>query len=137
MTELSFSDISPALAITTDELTCFIIVEHILLSHKQLSSDDIQYAANYITSFYSHDHSYIDQIVKFLVYADKSGICKFALTFNNKLDTIIRMRDMISLKEMILGPKEMFIELYDNIFLLNDDREFIIRIISQIGRAHV
>lgn len=131
MTESLISDISPAIAITSDELACFTITKHILASHKQLSADDIHYATNYITNFYSYNHVNTDHIVKFLVYADRDGICKFALTFNDKLDTIIKTRDVISLKEMLLGPKEMFIELYDNIFLSNEDREFIIRLISR------
>lgn len=142
------TEISPALAMTDSELACYHAVRYILRYHKQLTENDIQYASNYISSFYSNSydsHSYDslqenpeadnvlndEQLVLFLVYADQRGIGKLALTFNEELDAAIKAKDTISLKKILLGPKEMFIELYDNPYISNEDREFVIRLISR------
>lgn len=139
----SITDISPAIAMTDSELACYHAVRYILRSHKQLTEDDVQYASNYISSFYAHSYDALqenpeaenvlneEQLVLFLVYADQKGIGKFALTFNEELDTAIKSKDSVSLKKILLGPKEMFIELYDNPYLSNEDREFVIRLISR------
>lgn len=140
----SITEISPAIAATDDELACFHATRYILQSHKsRLSSDDIAYAANYISSFYSHSMDIVqkdpdtenilseEQLIMFLVYADQKGISKFALIFNEELDTAILKKDTISLKAILLGPKEMFVELYDNTFLRNEDRDFLIRLVSR------
>lgn len=192
------NEISPAIAMTDSELAYYHIVIHILQSHKKLTTEDIQYAANYIISFYSHNYDTTNfisnhtaddfywgsvdnlegynikssrsnvelmsserndinmcgnnnilniknlihsnqtsvglddqQLIMFLVYADQKGIAKFALIFNEELDEAIKNKDTISLKKLLLGPKEMFIELYDNPYLSYEDREFIIRLISR------
>lgn len=136
------NETSSAIAVIDDELACFYAVRYILRSHKQLTDDDVQYAANYISSFYAHTNNNNqwklnqnslsnEQLAMFLVYADQKGICKFALIFNEELDAAIKTRDTTALKNMLMGPKEMFIELYDNTFLSADDRGFIIRLISR------
>lgn len=137
------ADISPAIAMTDTELACFHAVRYILRSHKRLTDDDIQYASNYISSFYSHSRDELEinpnadnllnseQLVMFLVYIDQRGISKFALVFNEELDASIKAKDTVSIKKLLLGPKEMFIELYDNPYLSNEDREFISRLISR------
>jgi len=139
-TSTNIDYISPAIAITDNELACFHFVHHILQSHKNLTLDDIHYASNYISSFYSYSLNtpissppLLDdtQLIMFLVYSDQNGICKFALIFNEELDTAIKSRDDILLKRLLLGPKEMFIELYDNAFLSSEERDFIIRLISR------
>jgi hypothetical protein len=136
-------EISPALATTDDELACVHITRYILNSHKQLTTDDIGFAINYISSFYSYSLDILkdnpdadnilteDQLIMFLVYADQRGICKFALIFNETLDLSIKNKNTTELKNLLLGPKDMFIELYDNTFLRNEDREFTIRLISR------
>jgi len=136
-------EMSPAIAMTDSELACFHAVKFILRSHKELTDNDIIYAANYISSFYAHSSDMFqanpnatniltdEQLIIFLVYADQRGICKFALTFNSELDIAIKTKDTVSLKKILLGPKEMFVELYDNPFLSTDDREFIIRLIAR------
>ena len=132
--------ISPAIAITDNELACIHLVNKVLQSHKNLTSDDIQYASNYISSFYSYSSNnpnssfpLLDdtQLIMFLVYSDQNGICKYALIFNEELDIAIKSRDNISLKRILLGPKEMFIELYDNPYLSIEERDFIIRLIAR------
>lgn len=139
--------ISPAIAVTDDELACFHAVRHSLRSHKTLTDDDIGYAANYITSFYVHSNDVKssfteEQLITFLVYSNQNEICKFALTFNDELNSIIKRRDSISLGNLLLGNhtgrkfvgsdlRGMFVELYDNRFLVDDDKEFIIRLISR------
>ena len=139
----TMTDISPAIAMSDSELACYYAVKYVLRSHKQLTEEDVQYASNYISSFYSHSYDIIqenpdtenvlndEQLLLFLVYADHKGIGKFALTFNEELDSAIKSKDTISLKKILLGPKEMFIELYDNPYLSTEDREFIIRLISR------
>jgi hypothetical protein len=135
----STNEMSPAIAIIDDELACFYAVRYILRSHEHLTDDDTQYAANYISSFYAYNNEWRvnqnefsrEQLAMFLVYADRKGICKFALIFNEELDASIKNRDNTGLQRMLLGPKEMFIELYDNTFLESGDREFIIRLISR------
>lgn len=146
---LTVAEISPAVAMSDDELACFYAVKFVLRSHKQLNDGDIQYAANYISSFYAYSQTqrnlsefdYGDstvgtlltdeQLTQFLVYANKRGIGKFALLFNEKLDYVIKTRDSMSLGQLLLGPKELFVELYDNPYLSNEDRDFTIRLISR------
>ena len=137
-TSHSYFDISPAVAITDSELAYFHAIRYILRSHRRLNSYDIQYASNYISSFYSHSYDNHDvdtlsdnQLIMFLVYADQTGICKFALTFNDELDIAIKTRDTTRLKRILLGPKEMFVELYDNLLLSPEDRDFIIRLVAR------
>jgi hypothetical protein len=137
----------PAIAFTDAELSVFYAVFHVLRSHKNLTESDVEYAANYISSFYAYSQDRLqidpkippiespilsdDQLIMFLVYADRSGICKFALIFNDELDLAIRTRNDILLKSIVTGPREMFIELYDNAFLNQEDREFVIRLVSR------
>lgn len=129
--------VSPAVALNNTELTVFHMVSHILHGHARLDLNDIQTAANYISSFYIYSQQYdpgllpLDQLIMFLVYADQSSICKFALLFNTELDRAITTRDEPRLKSIITGPREMFVELYDNPFLLTADREFMIRLVSR------
>lgn len=137
------TEVSPALAMTDDELACFHAVTFVLQSHKRLAEEDIQYVANYISSFYAHskerfredpnaaNHLDDEQLIRFLVYANQRDIGKFALTFNEVLDTVILARDEITLKELLLGPREMFVELYNNPYLSSEDRDFLIRLVSR------
>jgi hypothetical protein len=150
--------ISQTMAVTDSELACFHTVRHILRSHRQLTEEDIQYAANYISSIYAYNYDHMqydsnlitkqklamlskvrensnifndDQLIRVLTYADQKGICKFALLFNEELDIAIRTKNTILFDKLLIGPKEMFIELYDNRFLSYDNKEFIIRLISR------
>ena len=141
LTIVPATEISPAVAMTDDELACFHAAKFVLRSHTQLTDLDRQYAANYISSFYSYSKEQLElnltkylndeNLVRFLVYANRRDIGKFALTFNEQLDTAIKNRDDISLRALLLGPKEMFIEVYNNPYLSNEDREFLIRLISR------
>lgn len=136
-------EISTVTALSDNELAYFHHIKYVLRSHKQLTENDINYASNYITSFYSYSHhiSHLnsrnnqvldnEQLNIILVYADQKGIGKFALIFNEKLDVSIKTRNNTLLKSILLGPKEIFIELYDNPYLSDDDREFMIRLISR------
>lgn len=134
------SHINPAISIPV--LALFHLTKHILHSHPRLDESDVFFASNYIASFYSHSldkkisislsH---DQLVMFLVYADQNSLCRFALLFNETLDSSIKSRDTFSLKRLILGPKEMFVELYDNPLLSSSDRSLLIRTISRYSFA--
>lgn len=119
------------------------VVRHVLSTHKTLSKDDI----NYVIDLIKNQHNtQIEQLIcdsktkscsstggliQFLVYADQSGICKFALSFNEVLDWAIKNKQDNKILELLNGPPELFIELYDNEFLLEDDKEFILRLISR------
>jgi hypothetical protein len=119
------------------------MVRFVLRSHKNLNAKDLQYATNYISSFYSYSQDQLrenpsatnylteDQLIRFLVYANERDIGKFALTFNDRLDSAIKSRNNTALNELLLGPKEMFLELYNNPYLANQDREFLIRLMSR------
>lgn len=137
------TEIGPAVAMSDQELACFYAVRFVLRSHKQLNESDLQYAANYISSFYSFSQDQLrdnptasnylteDQLIRFLIYANERDIGKFALTFNDQLDSAIKNRNNLALNELLLGPKEMFLELYNNPYLTNQDREFLIRLVSR------
>lgn len=139
-------NVSPAIAISDTELAYFHTIRFVLKTHKYLNDNDIDYASNFICSFYSHSHDNLssgsllltdDQLIMFLVYSNQRGICKFALIFNEELDNSIKSKDDTKLKRILLGPKEMFVELYDNTFLPPDDRDFIIRLIARESFATV
>lgn len=143
---LSFSHINnlnSSIAVTDGELAYFHATKYVLNSHKNLTEKDIEYVANYMGSFYDHSIRKLekdpnadniltdDQFILFLVYSDKHGIGKFALTFNEELDKAIINKNSTELRKIIVGPKEMFVELYDNTFLTDEDKEFIIRLLSR------
>lgn len=127
------SDVT-ALALTDDELTYFHATRYVLRTHKNLSPDDIRFVSNYVASFRasgSNDDFNDDQFAMFLAYADVTGIGKFALIFNEELDSAIKSQDSNALHDMLLGPKEMFVEVYDNPFLTDDDRESSLLMLSR------
>lgn len=136
-------NISQAVAVEDSELAAFHAVRFILRKHKLLNEEDIRYAANFISSYYAHTNTPSpqvqspseilteDQLSLFLVYADQTGISKFALIFNEELDTAIKTRNGAGLKSLLLGGEEMFVELYDNPFLSAEDRDFISRLIAR------
>jgi hypothetical protein len=108
-----------------------------LRTHSDLSSEDIQYASNVISSLFSeNDEKFsINQLLLILVYMDQTGICKFALTFNQELDKVIKNKDQQSLLMLLMGPKELFIELYNNPYLLDTDKENIIQLLETAKTA--
>lgn len=125
------------------ELACFYVVRHLLHSHKLLSLADIHYAANYISSFYAHSQRLIEGnpdatnvlsdtlLTRLLVYINQCSIGKFALIYNEAIDNAILTRNNVLLRELLLSPKEVFVELYDNPYLLAEDRDYLLRIISR------
>ena len=133
-----YVEIGSAAAMSDYELACFHATKYVLQSHKYLSEKDIVFASNFITSFYEQsqrrreDTSFTeDQLILFFVYADLSSICKFALLFNAALDNAIINEDTNTIVELILGPKEKFVELYDNPYLKENQRNFITRLLAR------
>lgn len=130
-------EISSSIVITSDEIACFHIANYVLNSHKNLTIEDINYAVNFICSFYIYSLEnpsndillHNNNLILFLTYADKNSIGKFALIFNERLDEIIKNRDNNRLRFLLLGPKEMFVELYDNPYLTKEDRNFLIELV--------
>lgn len=124
------------LVLTDDELACFYITKYVLETHKRLNQEDIGYFSNFIASFYSDSMNTNgkfneDQLIMMLVYMNQHSICKFAITFNERLDISIKSRDFVSLKNLLLSPKEVFVELYDNPYLSQDSVNFTIRILAR------
>jgi hypothetical protein len=72
------------ISLNEEELVCYYAVKHVLLTHiDELTNDDINFANNYICSFYDHSCQInkcftYDNLVQFLVYANRATICKFA-----------------------------------------------------------
>lgn len=128
--------------ISKDELACYYITKYVLKTHKELNDEDVNFGVNFITSFYKYSLETLkkqkiqgllndDQLVMFLTYANQNGITRFSLTFNEELESALKSRDTIILKKIILGPKEMFVELYDNKYLSDSDRISILRLLSR------
>lgn len=133
-----YVEIGAAAAMSDYELACFHATKYVMQTHKSLSESNIIFASNFITSFYEQsqrrqgDNSFTeDQLILFLVYADRSGICKFALMFNAALDAAIITEDTNTIMELILAPKEKFVELYDNPYLTDNQRNFITRLVAR------
>lgn len=136
-------EFQPHTTFTDYELSCFHAVKHILQSHKSLLPDDIHYATNYITSFYTYSQGLIEGdptatnvlndtlLTRFLVYINQCGIGKFALIYNKYINDAIKQRDDLLLKRLLLSPKEIFVELYDNPYLSQEDEEYLMRIVSR------
>jgi hypothetical protein len=128
-----------AKALSNDEIACFHILKYSLSTHKNLSEKEIIRTSNYICSFIFdkkqtlkvENLSKFDSLTQFVTYSDQTGICKFALSFNKKLHEAIKSKDFSLLKKLFLGPKEMFVELYDNRYLSPSDKDFLIRLVSR------
>ena len=115
-------------AILSDEIICFRLLSDSLSFRSTLSSSDIIYTCNYLTSFYSFLPSIYKKhnLALFLVYIRQ----QFALTFNSTLDLAIKSKDHLMLQRLFLGPREMFVELYNNVLLTPSDKNFILRYLS-------
>lgn len=121
--------------ITHEEVSCFYMINHALKSHRKLSSEDVKFASNYICSMYVHysqqpNSEPFDEfkLLMFLAYTNQKGVCKFALLYNTDLDRVIMSRDKKSLKKLLTGmSEELFVELYNNPFLSQEDKEAIER----------
>lgn len=123
--------------ITHEEVSCFFMINHVLKSHKKLSEEDIKFASNYICSMYTYYSQQLNsapfdefKLLMFLTYTHQKGICKFALLYNTDLDRVIMSRDKKSLKKLMLSMSEdLFVELYNNPSLSQEDRESIERLV--------
>lgn len=126
-------------AFTDAEQACFSVSKFVLETHPALSEGDILYAANFICSTYNHyaepssrtNPFSKDQLIRILVYANTHTICKFAVLFNSELDEAIKSRNALNLTHILLGPKEMFVELYDNPYLSSEQHNFIMRMLAR------
>jgi hypothetical protein len=121
---------------TDEEISCFHMINHTIKSHKQLSVDDIKFASNYICSLYYYSKTLDedpfdeDKLLLFLTYTQQKGMCRFALLYNTNLDKIIITRDKTKLKELLFTFSENnFVELYDNPFLSQENKDSIERLI--------
>lgn len=129
-----------AFAFADSELSCFYSVNYVLQTHKNLTLADINYASNYIASFYEYGLSnpkmnqkvFSDkELTQFLVYANQSRIGMFALSYNDQLDFAIKNKNNVLLQGLLLGPRTMFIELYDNPFLSPEDQRFVLQLVNR------
>lgn len=132
-----------ATTLSPSELACFHLVRHVLRTHPELTDTQITWGANYICSFYAYSQEALvlapgpgarltsEQLIQFLVYADQTGISRFALILNLALDQFLQNQNQTELNQLLLGPKEMFIELYNNPFLEEADQDYLIRLLSR------
>lgn len=129
-----------AVALGDDELACYYAVKYVLGKHN-LTETEQNYGSNYISSFYVHSYSeksktttkiFTDKhLLQFLVYADLQGICKFALSYNTILDNSIKTHNNALLKQLLLSPKEIFLELYDNPLLQPQDFDYLTKLLER------
>ena len=125
-----------ALAVTEQELSYFRTARYILRSHDTLTEKEITTGASMIASIFASTtgvdiDDIDDQFGLFMVYADRKGLGKFALTYNEELDEIIRSKMNLLLQQILFGPKEMFIEIYDNDYLTEEDKSSLLRVLSR------
>jgi hypothetical protein len=125
---------------TNEKLACFNIIKYVLQTHDDktltsLSIDEINDTAEYISDLYVNGTLTKEQLIRFLVFSDQSGICKFALTFNNELNRSIINGDSNILKQLLTGSDEMFVELYDNPLLSSSDADYIFRMLDREWHA--
>lgn len=113
-----------------------------LMSHQGLTPVDIQWAANFFSSFYGWSQKQPrpvgltrDQLIMIFVYTDKRGIGEWALTWNREIDRAIQARDESYLKRLLTGPKEMLVEIYSNPYLLPEDYSHLLRLIARANYA--
>jgi hypothetical protein len=130
-TILSDKQLSPAVSYVTDEVACFHIIKHIFEKHKNMKQTDIDYAANVICDYVFAYGVELKKLFLFLVYSDVTGICKYAITFNEQLDYAIKHHDKKYLIELLLGPNEMFIEYYYNDELTEEEKDYIIQLLTR------
>jgi hypothetical protein len=133
------ADTGNAVILTEDELTYFHATRYVLRNHKSLQDTDVGFAANYTASLRAanlYQNFDDDQFAMFLAYADTTGVGKFAFTFNEELDQAVLDRNIPRLRDLLLGPTEMFVEIYDNPYLTDEDREFAVRMLARSIYAH-
>lgn len=105
-------------AVTFDQKSFSVlkISAYILQSKKNLSKEQIAWVSEHVRHLSNKTTN--EQIATFLAYANQNSIGKFALLFNRDLDHAVENKDQYLLHSLIMGPKEMFIELYTNKKLL-------------------
>lgn len=91
-----------------------------LKTHADLNAKDITFAKNIIYQYLS-----TSIFIRILTYINTKGICKFALAFNTNLDTAIQNKDENEVKLVLDHVEQMFVELYDNPYLSQEERDFL------------
>ena len=117
--------------ITDKELACYHLTYSTLSEEDKLDDDHVIWLSNYITSIYNYGLLAESQLIEFLTYCNKNGICKLALTFNTELVNAVRTGNITSLNNLLSNPKSMFVELYDNQYLSILDREFLQHLVEK------
>ena len=121
------------LAVYPEEVACYKLTRYVFDGHQRLTSSHKQFIANYVTSYLAYSRKCRDstfdrkQLALFLTYSYQQGLGRLALTFNDELDLAIGHYDTITLHRLLTGPKEMFVEVYDNSHLNSLDREYCLR----------
>lgn len=111
--------------LTQYEISCFRVISYVINTHESLTKDEKKFAANWICSLHIQARKKFDEnkLLLFLTYTNKEGICRFALTYNKKLDALIRERNKTGILNFLSDISEKyFVELYDNPSLSEDDR---------------
>lgn len=130
-TFLNDKQLSPSVSYVTEEVAFFHIIKYVFEKHKNIKQSDIDYASKIICDYVFVKNVDIKKLFLFLVYADVCGICKYAITFNEQLDYAIKHHDNKYLIELLLGPNEMFIEYYYNNELTENEKDYIIQLLTR------
>lgn len=110
----------------------------ILMNVLECKCDDkekVIYSVNYLTNLYNHikTNNIVTnklncnrQLALFITLSDEVSIGKYAFCFNQELRNAINNKNITLLTNLFLGPKEMFIEIYNNEYLLYSDKRILI-----------
>lgn len=113
-------------------LVCFKAVREALGTHSGLSEKEIDFGVNTLCSLYREKIVTLDQLALFLLLSSKTTYTgNFALSFNHDLDNALHQENYDLLRLLATGPKEIFVELYDNPRLNQIERYSIVRIMSR------
>lgn len=111
---------------------CYRGVYEALSTHQSLTREDIEYAQNTLCSHLtSHD-----TIALFILLANRNTTTgRFSLFFNKVLDECIVSRNSERLIKTAAGPKENFVELFENPLLTALERETVEKVMNLEYRA--
>lgn len=120
------------------EYVCYTLMKYVLSNNNSLTSDDIIYASNLVTTLYDFSYKYPqsfgltqEKLLLLLTLSNQLNICKFALAFNERLIHHIKSRNDDSLVDFIENIHYgYFVEIFDNPYLEDCDKSLLIKLID-------
>lgn len=108
---------------TQEQMKVHNTLKKVLATHREIKQEKLEKALDFLCSKIRK----LDRnSLQFLVFANKDGIGRLAFTFNHELDLAIADGDMLLLHHLLMGPKDMFIEIYHNKYLNEHQKESLI-----------